>query len=276
MLFRVNGFYIANLQKAKDDKLVTVDIIANHLTEDQDKEVVLKEAFDDDTVKEFLDIGVIEFWHESKNELLTKKEKNDNLIGRPVAFRWENGLPVVTATLSKTHPIVQSMMPHLESNNPVYAASIGGSKVVLEARDNSGKIHKIIPKIRWDHLAIAPQNMVVNREPGVNVKMLEKAKGIYNFSNFTTLAKALEAPGSVDALYSTPGGAITKQSLEKSITPQGFSESEAQLLLETILSYANGNMPTDKPSYFALFPNNEEFAEKSYRLFDTYFKKENS
>ena len=45
MFFQINGLTIQNLQKASDDKLVKVDIIANHLTEDSDGETVLKEAF---------------------------------------------------------------------------------------------------------------------------------------------------------------------------------------------------------------------------------------
>ena len=79
MFFQVNGLHITNLQKAKKDGLVTVDIIANHLTEDEDGETVLKEAFSPEAIKEFLDIGVLEFWHETKNPLLTKEEKNKNI-----------------------------------------------------------------------------------------------------------------------------------------------------------------------------------------------------
>lgn len=294
MFFQVNGLSISNLQKAKKDGIVTVDIIANHLTEDEDGETTLKEAFSADAVKEFLNIGVIEFWHETRNPLLTKEEKNNNLLGRPVAFRWEEGLPVVTAELTEKHPIVQTMMPHLEASNPVYAASIGGSKIVLEAQGPDGQIHKVIPKIKWDHLAIAPANMVVNREPGVNVKLLQKANNpidiSFEFDSMNTfkrsskqffgqeqsLIKALLAPGSVADMYNGQGaGVITKQSMEKTIATLTFSDDDAEKLIDTMIRIKNDELPLERNDYYAAFPNDVEFADKSYRLFDRYFKKSN-
>jgi len=289
MFFQINGLSIQNLQKATgDDKLIKVDIIANHLTEDIDGETVLKEAFNTETVQEFLDIGVIEFWHESKNPALTKEEKNNAVIGKPIGFRWENGLPIVTAQLTREHPLVKTMAPHLEADNPVYAASIGGSKMIMIAKDNDGKDHKIIPKIRWDHLALAPCNAVINREAGFNVRMLQKAQDIMVefddlntfksmsgqiFSKETELRKALGAPESVGDLYNTSGGVLTKQSLSKTITDlSGFSEQEALKLLQTMFGIQHGDIPVDEEGFFRHFKNNAEFAEKSYRLFDKYFK----
>ena len=284
MFFQINGLSIQNLQKAKD-KLITVDIIANHLSEDVDGETVLKEAFNAETVKQFLDIGVIEYWHESRNPLLSKEEKNKALIGKPIAFRWEGGKPIVTATLTREHHIVKDMLPHLEANNPVYAASIGGSKMVLEVQDAQGKIHNVIPKIKWDHLALAPCNCVVNREPGVNVRMLQKAHDLMvefdSMSSFTSsapryfaqeqeLRKALLAPGSVSDMYGTSGGVITRQSLEKSIVDLSFNEDEAMQLLDTIIRIKDNEIPLDKEGFFQYF-NGSEFADKSYRLFNKFF-----
>ena len=290
MFFQINGLSIQNLQKATDDKLIQVDIIANHLTEDIDGETILKEAFNPETVKEFLDIGVIEFWHESKNPALTKEEKNQALIGKPTGFRWEKGLPVVTANLTKSHPIVRTMLPHLEADNPVYAASVGGSKMVMQVKDQSGATHNIIPKIRWDHLAIAPCNSVINREPGVNVRMLQKAQDIiaefndmnsfrmmsgHIISQEAELRKALEAPGSVGDLYNTSGGVITKRSLEKtnpSTLSLSFDENEAMQLIDTMIKIKNGQIPLNREGYFEHFTHDAEFADKSYRLFDRFFK----
>ena len=288
MYFQINGLTIQNLQKAEDDKLIKVDIIANHLTEDSDGEVILREAFNDDEVKNFLDIGVLEFWHESKNPAITKEEKMKAVIGKPIAFRWENGKPVVTAQLTKSHPIVQTMIPHLEASNPVYAASIGGSKMVMQVNDADGREKRIIPKIKWDHLAIAPCNSVINREPGVNVRLLQKANDIIaefnNLSSFnmmsgnvlqqeTELRKALEAPQSVSDMYETPGGAVTKQSLEKTIASLTFNEDEALGLIGTMLMIKDKKIPLTKEEYFKHFKDKEEFADKSYRLFDKFFKK---
>ena len=288
MFFQINGLSIQNLQKATDDKLIKVDIVANHLTEDSDGELILKEAFSPDVVKTFLDIGQIDYWHDSKNPSLTKEERNKAIIGKPIDFRWENGKPVVTAQLTKTHPIVQDMLPHLEAGNPVYAASVGGSKMVMVVKDEHGEEKRIIPKIKWDHLALAPCNAVVNREPGVNVRLLQKANDIiaeFNdmdsfklmssqvFSQEQELRKALEAPQSVSDLSETPGGVITKQSIEKQPVSLTFSEDDAMKLMKAMFMIKDNKIPLTKEGYYSHFKDDAEFADKSYRLFDKFFKK---
>ena len=286
MLFQINNFEIANLQKAGD--VVSIDIVANHLTEDLDGETVLKEAFNQETVKEFLDIGVLEYWHESKNPHLNKEDKNKYLLGKPTAFRWENGKPVVTANLTKSHPIVQDMLPHLEAGQPVYAASIGGSKMVLEATDSTGKKHRVIPKIKWDHLAIAPTNSVINRAPGMNVKLLQKANDIIcEFDDINIfsqnsniiekeeeLRKALSAPESAGDLYTEPGGVTTKQSIEKTPVNLTLSEQDGLDLIDTIIGIKEKRIPLKKAEYLKHFECNKkkDFGRKSYGLINKYFK----
>jgi hypothetical protein len=288
MFFQINGLTIQNLQKASDSAVAVVDIVANHLTEDEDDETVLKEAFDEDTVKEFLDIGVIEFWHETRNPNLSKEDKNKYLLGKPTAVRWENGKPVVTAQLTKSHPIVKEMLPHLKANQPVYAASIGGSKMVLEAMGKDGKKHKVIPKIKWDHLAIAPSPYVINRAGGVNVRLLQKANEIMcefdDIDSFVKnneligkeeeLRKALEAPSSVSDLSDTPGGAVTKQSIEKKPVNLSLSEQDGIDLIDTIIGIKNKKIPLKKTDYLKHFDelNKKDFGNKSFNLISKYFK----
>lgn len=287
MLLQINGLQISNLQKA-NDKTVSVDIIANHLTEDTENETILKDAFNKDAVDEFLNIGVVEFWHESRNPLLTKKEKNENLIGKPTAFRWENGLPVVTANLTKSHPIVEKMLPHLEANQPVYAASVGGSKMVLEVEDQNGAKKRVIPRIKWDHLAIAPANNVINRMPGMNVKLLKKANDVMcEFDNMDSfkengsivekeeeLKKALEAPGSVSDVYEEPGGVITKQSIEKKPVSLTLNEDESFMLMDAIIGVKNKTIPANKGGYLDYHnkKGKKDFGNKSFQLISKYFK----
>ena len=291
MFIQINGLQITNLRKASDNQLVMVDIIANHLTEDSEGEIVLKEAFSDDVVKDFIDSGVINFWHDDKNPALTKEEQMKALIGKPVGFRWEDGKPVVTAQLTKSHPLVQNMIPHLEANNPVYAGSIDGSKMVMVVKDeNSGQEKRIIPKIKWSGLAIAPCNSVINRAPGVNVRLLQKANDIIaEFNDIDSfklmsgqivaqeqeLRKALSAPESVSDIQETPGGAVTKQSLDKNIPSLTFSEGDAEKLIKTMLMVKNNKIPLTKEGYYSHFKDDAEFADKSYRLFDKFFKKTN-
>lgn len=289
MLFQVNGLEISNLQKTTDENLIKVDIIANHLTEDSEGETVLKEAFDKDTIESFVNGGgVIDFWHDSKNPALSKEEQNAAVIGKPIGFKWMDGKPVVTAQLTKGHPRVQEMLPHLEAGQPVYAASIGGSKMVLEAKDAQGQIHRIIPKIKWDHLAIAPSHKVVNRAGGMNIRLLQKANDIMcefdNVNSFISnngimekeeeLRKALLAPGSVSDMYETPGGVVTKQSLEKKPVNLTLSENDGLDLIDTIIKVHNKQIPLKKSQYMKYFDeqNKKDFGRKSYGLIDKYFK----
>jgi hypothetical protein len=288
VLFQINGLQISNLQKARAG-IVTVDIIANHLTEDQEQETVLKEAFSPDEVNNFLDIGVIDFWHDSDGQSLTKAEQNAAIIGKPVAFRWEKGLPVVTAELTEKHPRVQEMLPHLQANQPVYAASLAGSKMILETHDAEGATHKIIPKIKWNKLAIAPAPYVMNRAPGMNVRLLQKAKDIIcefdNIDAFTVnkdnviaqeqvLMKALMAPGSVSDMYNTPGGSVTRQSLEGKPVNLTLSDQDGLDLIDTIIGIKERRIPMRKAEYMDHFKQQkkEDFGRKSFGLIDKYFK----
>lgn len=286
MLFQINNLEITNLKKAND--YITVDIVANHLTQDDSSETILDEAFDEPTVKEFLGHGIIDYWHKTDDPDKIEEDLNKYIIGKPVAFRRENGKPVVTARLTKKHPIVQDMIPHLEANQPVYAGSVSGKKVVLEAKDSTGKLHRIIPKIKWTKLAIAPSAYVVNREPGLNVKLLKKSNDIMcdfeDFNDFNRnysilnkeeeLRKALMAPESSSDLYSKPGGVITKQSIEKIPVKLTLSDQDGLDLINTIIDLKNKKIPNKKEGYIKYFKekNKEDFGRKSFGLIDKYFK----
>lgn len=283
MFLQINGLQVTNLQKAGD--IVKVDIVANHLTPDSDGETILKEAFNEETVKEFLNIGVLEHWHESKNPHLSKEERNAAIIGKPVGFRWENGKPVVTAHLTKSHPIVQDMLPHLEAKQPVYGASVGGSKMVLEANDSNGQKHRIIPKIKWDHLAIAPANCVINREKGLNVRLTKANEIACTFSDMNIFAnninleekelrKALLAPSSPTDMYETPGGVVTKQSIESDTVNLTLSDQDGLDLIDTIIGIREKRIPLKKAGYIKHFDDLKkcDFGQKSYGLIKKYFK----
>jgi hypothetical protein len=287
MFFQIHGLEVSFLKKAKAG-VVPVKIIANHLTEDDEGELLLKTAFDKETIKSFLDTGVIDWWHQSTNPERTDKEQAGAIIGSPTGFKWENNKPVVYADLTENHPVVKEMLPHLEAKQPVYAASVGGKKKVMQVSTPDGQIKKIVPVIKWDHLAIAPCNSVINKNPGVNVSILKKAQDImvefdnvdlfkaesnHFFEREEELKKALLAPSSPGDLYETSGGVLTKQSLEKSISDLTFGGNEALLFLDTIIEIKNNNIPLGKPAllnYFEL-KGQKDFGDKFYRLIDKYF-----
>lgn len=155
--------------------------------------------------------------------------------------------------------------------------------MVLETTDSHGEKHRIIPKITWDHLAIAPQPSVVNTAPGMNVKLLQKANDIIcEFDDIdvfsknneiigqeTELRKALLAPGSVGDLYNTSGGAITQQSIE------GDPELKfGHDLLDAIMGIKTKKIPLRKAEYLKYFKqqNKKDFGSKSFNLISKYFK----
>jgi hypothetical protein len=295
MLVRIHGMSIERMEKAEVPAgVVRVKIIANHLTEDIDGETVLKQAFDEQTVKNFLNIGIIDWWHKSKDPDLSDNERARAVLGRPVDFLWENGKPVVIADLTKSHPVVAEMMPHLEAKQPVFAGSIGGAKVVFKVTDKNGQKKRIIPKINFDHLAIAPCNSVVNREPGMNVELLQKAgnqKGDlmvefgdmmdfcshgFHIDDEILLRKAIEAPESVADLSNTSGGVLTKQSLEKTVSNLTLSDDDGLSLIDVVIKIANGSLPANEKavkSYFDLI-NKADTGSKVVSLINKYFEAE--
>jgi len=289
MFFQINNLEITSLEKANKPGIISVKIIANHLTEDDEGETLLKSAFDQDTVQSFLETGVIDWWHNSHNSERTDAEQAESILGKPTSFVWENGKPVVFADLTESHPVVQKMIPHLNVGNPVYAASVGGSKMVMKVKDQNQNEKRIVPKIKWNHLAIAPINSVINRSPGVNISILKKANDILvNFDNMAAfqsqsnhffakeeqLQKALLAPSSPGELYSTAGGVLTKQSLEKSTENLTLSENEALLLLGTVLGIKENEIPDEKNLLLDYFERIDQrnFGDKFYRLIDKYYK----
>lgn len=245
------------LQKAdinvNDDKVIAVKIIANQLTEDKEGERILPEAFDDETVKEFLNIGVIDWHHQS---VLAKSvdERAHAVIGKPFDFKWEAGKPVVYAYLTKSHEIVKnSILPHLDADMPVFAASVGGSKATRQVfNPDSRKRESVIPKIYWNHLAITHAPYVQNTAGGAQVSMIKAINDVYVqfsdvneflckattfFDRENELRKALEM-GQSPAIEAN-GDPLRVQSLEGGDNGYG-------IFLQVILGIKNGQIPSTR------------------------------
>lgn len=238
MFVTVGNFKLLKAEEGESDKTIRVKIIANNLTLDTKDEQILPEAFDEGTVKEFLDIGIID-WHHQSILGKSSKERAAAIIGKPIAFQWENGLPVVVADLPKSHPIVKnSIIPNLEAGLPVFAASVGGkTKEVAPSFDHStGRMKNNISKIFWNHLAITGAPYVINTAPGTQVSLVKAAFSgeeerteelAVHFRDIsyltaqadilnreTELRKALEAGTETDSAEKTGMDALQKQSLE--------------------------------------------------------------
>jgi len=214
--FEIGGW---GLQKAGEasGNTVPIRLIANKLSLDKQNEEILPQAFNKATVQRFLEHGIIDWHHKSvfgKNSL----EKAQAILGHPTNFQWEKGLPVVYADLTRNHPIVQTaILPHLEADQPVFAASVGGSiikaQVVHDPRTRQAVKRQVL-EIDWNHLAIAAAPYVIS--PGSMVSMVKAETGeeFARYSDLGAFCKAFEMGAGTDIAAYTGAGAIRGQSLE--------------------------------------------------------------
>ncbi len=168
------------IEKAKggheNDKTFPIRMIANRLKLDKENQQILPQAFSKATVENFISHGIID-WHHQSVTGKTPEQRAQAIIGKPYDFQWEGGLPVVYGNLTKAHPIVRdSIIPHLEAEQAVFAASVGGNvkkaRNVLDPDRNLPK--EQILEIDWEHIAVAAAPYVIS--PGSEVTMV-KAKG---------------------------------------------------------------------------------------------------
>lgn len=234
--------YISNwtLSKSKrhdeDDKVIPIRMIANKLTLDRENQEILPSAFGKATVEKFLADGIIDWFHQSVLAK-TQEEKAKAVLGKPIDFQWENdpngegALPVVYGNLTKANPIVrESILPHLEADQPVFGASVGGSvrkaRRVFDKAMNKAKDQ--IMEIDWNHIAIAPAPYVVSSGSMVSmVKAVDGAADIrVEFSDVGSfvadsglifredeIRKAMEMGAGTDIATLTGADAVRQQSL---------------------------------------------------------------
>lgn len=154
------------------DSHVNIRCVPNGLVKDRERQRLAKSAFSPEAVNYFLNNGVVEFWHESK-QAPTKRERAEATIGAPYDFKWEDGKPAVYNRIAKGMDVVQKfVMPHLESETNAIGCSVGGN-VLQKAPD--GKDGEVITRIFWDHLALAPRSSVMC--PGTSVGLIKADDG---------------------------------------------------------------------------------------------------
>ena len=173
--------------EGRDDKggtVLPVRMVANTLKQDRHGEEIVPEAFDSNTVKFFLEHGVIDWHHQS----ILGEEPEDRaraIIGMPT----------------------ESIQPHLEADQRIFSASVGGKSLQIEEvlTKAGDPPKKRITKIHWNHLAIAGAPYVIS--PGSAVTLAKAEQEEYavfgSWNDFTTgeftLTKALEAGSGTDA-----------------------------------------------------------------------------
>lgn len=225
----IGGWLLEKADHSTNEMVIPVRMIANRLKLDRENQELLPQAFDSSTVNNFLENGIIDWFHKSRLGK-SDKEKADAVLGKPTDFRWEEGLPVVYGDLTRAHPIVRdSIAPHLEAGNDVFGASVGGG-AIKRNKIYDPVLHKAkeqISKIYWDHIAIAPSAYIVSLGSKVSLAKARNGEVFLEFDTFNgfilqndlvgddaKVNKALEVdPGNDTALF-TGADALIRQSLD--------------------------------------------------------------
>lgn len=257
MLVEIGSFTLEKAKNAKEnDKVVPIRMVANRLEVDKDGQEILPQAFNKATVGKFLEHGVID-WHHQSVTAKTPQERAAAILGRPYDFQWEaplnkadgRKLPTVYANLTKSHPIVRdSILPHLEADNQVFAASVGGSvRKARQVQDPATQRNKEqILEIEWEHLAIAGAPYVISA--GSEIAMVkaygsESREVLIRYSDMTAfeeqhdllfrgneIYKALQAGAGTDVAQHTGLDALRVQSLEGSPAKLTYSQMTEKII----------------------------------------------
>lgn len=251
------------LQKSKhtndSNGIVPVSIIANKLNVDKVNDQIDESAFTKDVIDFFLREGIVDWQHESRTAP-TSEERALAILGKPVDFEWyvEDGkrYPKVFANLTKKNPIVSNViLPHLEADQPVLGASVGGG--ILETIKTYNEVIQAIVrkilKIKWDHIAIAgrpyvmsdgsavtlAKSIIINKESEFSTEEVVSFSNLLTFNNAGRLSKSLEAgEGSMEALG--------KESLEKA----------NKVANDYVMGLRDGSIPIGKESMRAFYKEN--------------------
>lgn len=227
--------------KSETSSTIPIRMIANRLELDKENQEILPQAFNKATVDNFVKYGIID-WHHQSMMGKTAQARAAAIIGKPTGFEWEGKLPVVYGNLTKAHPIVKdSILPHLEADQPVFAASIGGgvqkARTTLDVATQTSK--EQILAIDWNHIAIAASPYVISAGSDVSMVKAMSLEGsviddlcirFADIAAFETeydvvMQKALEVGAGTDSASLTSLDAFRTQSLEGSKSSK-FDQAE--------------------------------------------------
>jgi hypothetical protein len=203
------------LKAESNSKENRIDILIRASDEslDDENDNVYSSAFTEEVRKEFLDIGIIDYDHETIRGS-TSLEKSNALIGTPTKFYQdtEEGVPVqyIEGYLHYGNPHVDnSIGPAFKAGSDRYGSSIGGRVLGYEPNSNGGKS---VHKITMNHIAICPKYKAVNKKTWA--KAMVKSGDLIEFNSVFSLCKSLEAGSITDMANISGGQAIQPQSLE--------------------------------------------------------------
>lgn len=234
MRLEIGNWTLEKASNAKEtDKTIPIRMVANKLQLDKEGQQILPQAFNKATVDRFLSDGYID-WHHVSVTGKTPEERANAIIGKPYDFQWENNVPVVYGNLTKAHPIVKnSIMPHLDADQKVFGASVGGNvekaRNVIDSDLNSPK--EQILAINWEHIAIAASSHVISSGSEVSLvkaKNSDSKEPCIKFADISAfeddhdlcmrgdeIRKALEVGAGTDSATLTGMDALRQQSKQK-------------------------------------------------------------
>jgi hypothetical protein len=283
-LLEIGNWRIEKAKNGKEtDKHVPVRMVANRLEVDRENQEILPQAFNKATIDKFVSHGIID-WHHQSVTGKTPEQRAQAILGKPYDFQWEDSLPVVYGNLTKAHPIVRdSILPHLEAEQSVFAASVGGNiRKARRATTANNKSKEQILEIDWEHLAIAGSPYVIS--PGSEVSLVkaygrENAEVRFVFSDLSSfeaecdlvfrgdeIRKALEAGAGTDIAGLTSVDALRTQSLEgKPVDYKMLVEQVAQGLRDDVIGPTEQGVKT--------FLKSKGLKEDDIKSFMTKFNK---
>lgn len=228
----------------ENNNRIPITIIPNTPNIDRVNDKILLKAYDDECIKNFLLVGILDWDHKSILAK-TEREKVEAWIGDPTNFYVDNEkkVPIIEGYLFKNNPIVRdAIYPALEAGSNRVSASLGGK--ILQKSSNYDPIAKkqinTISKLSLAHCAITFLNKAVHQDARVTLKKSCSGNGkckesnkkcndcnseyTYQFDTYKSFIdfieddsqfiKTLEAGSETDISKIIGGQVLQKQSLE--------------------------------------------------------------
>lgn len=257
---------------------------ASKESRDQQGEIVLSKALKD-SADIFRKFGVIDLDHKSMPAVARKmgiEKPEEWIIGQPIEVKFNDRVTLVKAQLrrgeSRLADRANAVWEGLTKVSPPdrYYASVGGSVLGREVRvdpDTQERV-AVITKTRWDNLALSLSPVHPDLSPAGTTPVGTFAKSLGCF----VVAKALEASHSTDVSTLTGGGALGRQSLDR--TPRSYHDARHQIsaaLTAGTITASTANIMGFAQNQFGMsLDESAEFTERFMRDIHSNLKRSKS